>query len=111
MLEEARDGVLAGNQATLGAPWRILLTDEVRQRLAGGQAPGDWVGLSDAARLLGLPKQHVAYLVKAGKLKAMRTKVRNRSCWRIDVSSANSEDCRKVPGLFDQMENDRILDS
>jgi len=34
-----REGVLAGEQLTPGAPWRIVLTEEVRQRLSGGEAP------------------------------------------------------------------------
>lgn len=106
-----RDGVLAGSQVTPGAPWRIVLTDEVRQRLAGGDVPDGWMGLSEASRQLGLSKQRVAYLVKAGKLTAMRTKVGNRHCWRIDVSSAKPDDCTRPQGLFDQMNNENIQES
>lgn len=82
-----RDGLLAGEQVTPGAPWRIILTHEVRRRLTGGEAPQGWVGLTEAARRLGLSKSRVAYLVKAGKLDAMRATVGKRRCWRIDVSS------------------------
>ena len=95
-----RDGLLAGQQAVPGAPWRIVLTDEIRRRLRGGEAPAGWVGLSEAARRLGLGKSHVAYLVNRGKLPAVRTKVGNRPCWRIDVSSAT---CGPQHGLFDHM--------
>jgi DNA invertase Pin-like site-specific DNA recombinase len=98
-----RDGLLAGRQATPGAPWRILLTEEVRRRLSGGDAPPDWVGLTEAARQLGLTKPRVAYLVKTGKLEAMRTTVGKRECWKIDVSSAPGGQIR---GLFDPMHND-----
>jgi excisionase family DNA binding protein len=97
-----REGVLAGEQLTAGSPWRIVLTAEVRQRLAGGAAPKDWVGLSEAAKRLGLSKSHVAYLVKTGKLTAVHTTVGGRRCWRINISSAA---CGKQPGLFDQMIN------
>ena len=97
-----REGILAGEQATPGAPWRIVLTDMIRQRLAGGEAPLGWVGLTEAAARLGLSKSHVAYLVKTGKLPAMHTTVRKRRCWRIDVSSAT---CGRQPALFDQMQN------
>ena len=97
-----REGVLAGEQLTPGAPWRIVLSAEVRQRLAGGDAPADWVGLSEAARRLGLSKSHVAYLVKTGKLTAVQTTVGSRRCWRIDVISAT---CGIQPSLFDQMTN------
>jgi DNA invertase Pin-like site-specific DNA recombinase len=83
-----RDGVLAGQQATPGAPWRIVLSDEVRRRLSGADAPKGWVGLNEAAARLGLSKSHVATLVKSKKLKAVHTTVGKRRSWRIDVSSA-----------------------
>jgi hypothetical protein len=56
-----RDGILAGEQLTPGAPWRIVLTDEIRDRLAGTQAPEGWVGVSEAGRRLGVSKSLVAY--------------------------------------------------
>jgi excisionase family DNA binding protein len=97
-----RDGVLAGEQLTAGAPWRIVLTDEVRERLAGADAPEGWVGLSEASRRLGVSKSQVAYWVKSGKLAAVRVTVGKRRCWRIDVESAT---CGKQTGIFDQMIN------
>jgi excisionase family DNA binding protein len=39
-----REGLLAGQQLVPGAPWRIVLTDDVRQRLSGGDAPEGWDG-------------------------------------------------------------------
>jgi len=57
-----REGVLAGEQLTPGAPWRIALTEEARQRLSGDEAPAEWVGLSEAARWLRLSKSHVPLL-------------------------------------------------
>jgi excisionase family DNA binding protein len=66
-----------------------VLTDEVCQRLRGGEAPAGWVGLSEAARRLGLGKSHVVYLVNRGKLPAVRTKVGSRPCWRIGPSAAS----------------------
>jgi hypothetical protein len=103
-----REGVLSGRQATPGAPWRIVLTDAVRQRLAGGGAPRGWVSLSEASRQLGLSKQRVADLVNTGKLQAIRTKVGNRPCWRIDVSSAESADYATQRAMFDQKNNGNI---
>ena len=97
-----REGVLAGKQLTPGAPWRIVLTAEVRRRLFGGEAPEGCVGLSEAARRLGLSKPHVAYLVKTGKLNAVHTTVGKRRCWRIDVDSAT---CARQESLFDQISN------
>lgn len=92
-----REGVLPGRQLTPGAPWRIALTEELRHRLKGGDAPAGWVGLSEAARRLGLSKQRVAYMVKRGKLPAVRAKVGKRMVWRIDVSST---DCGRQHDLF-----------
>lgn len=102
-----RDGILAGQQTTPHAPWRILLTEEVRQRPAGGDAPADWVGLDEAARWLGLPKSTVAHWVKHGKLRAMHTTVGKRECWRIDLSSAGRELQQE---LFDSMINPATKD-
>jgi DNA invertase Pin-like site-specific DNA recombinase len=95
-----RDGVLAGQQSVPGAPWQIVLSEDVRRRLAGGDAPAGWVGLNEAARRLGLSQSLVAHWVKRGKLKAMRTKVGKRECWRIDVSSAT---CGCQSDLFEPM--------
>ena len=97
-----REGVLAGQQLTAGAPWRISLSDEVRVRLSGGEAPAGWVGLSEAARRLGVSKSQAAYWVKSGKLPAVRVTVGARRCWRIDV---NSTTCGNQSGLFDPMSN------
>jgi excisionase family DNA binding protein len=95
-----KEGLLAGQQSVPGAPWRIVLTDEVRRRLSGGEAPAGWVGLSEAARRLGLGKSHVAYLVKQGKLRAVRTRVGPRYCWRIDVGSST---CAHQADLLDRI--------
>ncbi|HEY3195161.1 MAG TPA: recombinase family protein [Candidatus Dormibacteraeota bacterium] len=103
-----REGVLAGEQATPSAPWRILLTEEVRRRLAGGAVPEGWVGLDEAARRLGIGKSLVAHWVKQGKLRAVRTTVGKRPCWRIDVSST---DCGNQSGLFDRTGNDTTKES
>jgi excisionase family DNA binding protein len=103
-----RQGVLAGEQAAPAAPWRILLTEDVRRRLKAGDAPADWVGLSEAARRLGLSKPLVAHMVKTGKLPAMRTVVGKRRCWRIDVSSAT---CGRQTDIFDQVSSSDTKES
>jgi hypothetical protein len=73
--QRLRKGILAGEQVTPGAPWRIVLSDEVRRKLSGGDAPEGWVSLGDAARRLGLSKSHVVYLIKTGRLEAMQTAI------------------------------------
>lgn len=85
-----RQGLLAGEQLAPRAPWRIVLNEDVRRRLARGDAPEGWVGLADAAKRLGISKSLAAYWVKQGKLPAIRTVVGRRPCWRIDVSKAGS---------------------
>lgn len=103
-----RDGILAGEQLTPGAPWRIALSEEVRERLNGGEAPQGWIGLTEAARRLGVSKSQVAYWVKSGKLAAVRVTVGKRLCWRIDVDSAT---CGKQVDIFDQMINAQFEES
>lgn len=88
VIQWLHDGLLAGEQLTPGAPWRIVLSDDARRRLTGGDAPPGWVTLTTAAQRLGMSKSRVAYLVKTGKLPAMRTKVGKRPCWKIDISTA-----------------------
>ena len=95
-----REGILTGEQLTQGAPWRIRLTDEVRKRLTGGDAPANWVSLTEAAHRLGVSKSQVAHLVNSGKLKAMRTTVGKRKCWKVEVIAEDSPNQIK---LFDQM--------
>jgi len=100
VIQWLHDGMLAGEQLTPGAPWRIVLSEQTRRRLAGGDAPAGWVTLTAAAQHLGMSKSHVVYLVKTGKLPAMRTKVGKRQCWKIDVSTAE----RGPQGdMFEQM--------
>lgn len=83
-----RDGILPGRQLAPGAPWRIVLTDELRKKLTGEEAPPGWAGLTEAARQLGVSKQQLAYLVKRGKLPAVRVRVGTRHYWKIDVNTA-----------------------
>jgi hypothetical protein len=51
-----RQGLLAGQQAAPRAPWRILLSEDVRRRLVRVNAPDGWVGLAEAAKPLGINK-------------------------------------------------------
>jgi len=102
LLRWLHEGVLAGEQMMPAAPWRIVLTDEVRRRLTGGDAPEGWVSLATAAKRLGLTTSHVSYLVKTRKLDAVRVTAGKRSCWRIDVSTTT---CGAQPDLFDQTQS------
>jgi excisionase family DNA binding protein len=85
-----REGILVGTQMTPGAPWKIVLTDEVRRKLSGGDAPEHWVSVSEAARRLGVSKSYVVYLIQTGRLEAMQVSIRKQRCWRINLDSAAS---------------------
>ena len=86
-----RAGLIRGQQPMAGAPWRIVLDDETRRKLAGADAPEGWVGLDQAARRLGVSKQTVATWVKTGKLNAVRVASGRRTAWRICVNSTGLE--------------------
>jgi len=86
-----RCGLLRGSQAAPWAPWRIVLDEETRQRLAGNDAPEGWVGLEEAAIRLGACKQSVANWVNSGKLKAVRVTRGRRKEWRICIDSTGLE--------------------
>jgi hypothetical protein len=103
-----RVGVLAGTQVTAGAPWRIVLTEEVHGRLSCGDAPSGWLGLTEVPRHLGLSKSAVAYLVNTGKLPAVHTTVAGQTCRRIDVSAT---DYAKQARPLDPMSNDQTKES
>ena len=90
-------GLLTGRQAAPGAPWRIVLDEQTRSRLAGNQAPDGWVGLQEAARRLGVTKQTVSTWVKQRKLPAVRVTKGRRRGWRICVDSTGLD---KQPSLL-----------
>lgn len=90
-------GLLRGRQIAPGAPWRIVIDQQSRDKLAGGQAPEGWVDLQEAAARLAVSKQTVITWVKQGKLKAVRVAHGRRSGWRICV---DSEDLVRQRDLF-----------
>ena len=64
------DGFLAGDQVTPGAPWRIRLTEELRQRFVE-DAPQGYVAMQVATARLGVSRQTVLEWIKRGKLDAV----------------------------------------
>jgi DNA invertase Pin-like site-specific DNA recombinase len=82
-----RDGLLAGEQTTPGAPWRIRLTDQVRRRFVP-EVPDGFVPLAEAARLLGCARQTVLHKVQRGELKAIQITQGRRKGLRIEVPAA-----------------------
>jgi DNA invertase Pin-like site-specific DNA recombinase len=84
LLRWLNDGFVAGEQITPGAPWRIRLTDELRNMLAD-DAPEGWVAVQYATRALGVSRQTVLQRVKHGELRAVLTRTGRRKGLRIEL--------------------------
>ena len=90
------DGIIAGEQLTPGAPWRIRLTDDIKARFSQ-DAGEDFLPMRDAMRALGVSRQTVLQRVKRGELdaihvmrgkqKGLRIKVIHRQSNLFDYSS------------------------
>jgi len=78
------DGFVAGEQLTPGAPWRIRLTDELRNMLVD-DTPDGWVAVQYATRALGVSRQTVLQRVKRGELQAVLTRTGRRKGLRIQL--------------------------
>jgi len=88
------DGFIAGEQFTSGAPWRIRITEELRQRFVE-DAPAGYVDMFKAMRILGVSRQTVLQRVKRGELAAVHVRRGKRKGLRIKVLD-------NQPGLFDR---------
>jgi excisionase family DNA binding protein len=89
-----RDGFITGEQLTAGAPWRIRIDQTVRDRIVPA-VPAGWVGLDDAANILGVARQTVLHKVQRGELLAVHVNRGQRKGLRIKVFGDHA-------GLFDQ---------
>ena len=88
------DGFIAADQLTPGAPWRIRLTDELRNRFVDDSPPG-WLAMLEATKALGVSRQTVLQRVKRGELEAVHVRSGRRKGLRIRVKTPD-------PGLFDE---------
>jgi excisionase family DNA binding protein len=88
------DGFLTGEQLTAGAPWRIRIDQAVRDRITP-TVPEGWVGLADAAKVLGVARQTVLHKVQRGELDAVHVNQGRRKGLRVNVNTEQD-------GLFDQ---------
>ena len=84
LLRWLNDGFVAGEQLTPGAPWRIRITDQLRDMLVD-HAPDGWLALHHASRALGVSRQAVLQKVKRGELQAVLTRTGRRKGLRINV--------------------------
>jgi excisionase family DNA binding protein len=87
-------GLLAGEQTTLHAPWRIRITDEIRARFVP-EVPDGYLPLTEAAKHLGCARQTILHKVQRGELQAIEVTTGRRRGLRIKVSGTGV-------GLFDQ---------
>ncbi len=81
-----REGFVAGNQLTAGGPWHIRVDDDLRSKIVP-DTPAGWVGLKDAARLLGVARQTVLDRVRRGELRAVHVSRGRRSGLAIDIGA------------------------
>jgi hypothetical protein len=78
------EGIIAGEQITPGAPWRIRITDELRARFVD-DAPAGYVAMLEATLLLGVSRQTVLQRVKRGELEAVHVIRGRRKGIRIKI--------------------------
>lgn len=78
------DGLIAGEQLTPSAPWRIRLTDELRARFVDEPGEG-YVTVQEATRRLGISRQAVWQRVKRGELEAIHVRRGRQKGLRIKL--------------------------
>jgi len=78
------DGFIAGEQVTPGAPWRIRLTQQLRDLFVDA-APAGWVVMQDATTALGVTRQTIMQRVKNGQLEAVHVRSGRRKGLRIHI--------------------------
>ena len=76
------DGFIAGEQLTPGAPWRIRLTDDIRN-LFVDDAPDGWLAMLEATLAYGVSRQTIMQRVKRGELQAVHLRTGRRKGLRI----------------------------
>src|SRR6201997_436290 len=78
------DGIIAGEQITPGAPWRIRLTDDLRDRVAE-EVPQGYLTMYQTMRLLGVSRQTILQRVKRGEIQAIHVKQGRKKGLRLKV--------------------------
>ena len=84
------DGIIAGEQITPGAPWRIRLTDELKARFNCDAGEG-FLSMREAIRALGVSRQTVLQRVKRGELEAVHVTRGRQKGLQIKVIARQSE--------------------
>jgi excisionase family DNA binding protein len=92
------EGLLPAEQTSPHAPWRISITDQVRQRFVP-DVPAGYLKLDQAARQLGLARQTVLNQVRSGQRRA------------VHIVRGNAADCasRSTPTNKDSSATSRMV--
>jgi len=64
------EGFIAGEQITPGAPWRIRINDDLRNRFAEQEIDG-YIPMINATKILGVTRQTILQRIKRGELEAV----------------------------------------
>jgi DNA invertase Pin-like site-specific DNA recombinase/predicted DNA-binding transcriptional regulator AlpA len=88
------DGIIAGEQLTPGAPWRIRLTNDLRRRVAE-ETPEGYLTMYQTMRRLGVSRQTVWQRVKRGEIEAIHVQRGRKKGLRLKLIHAQ-------PDLFNQ---------
>jgi predicted DNA-binding transcriptional regulator AlpA len=84
------DGIIAGEQITPGAPWRIRLTDDLKARF-NAEAGEGFLPMREAIRALGVSRQALLQRVKRGELEAVHVTRGRQKGLRIKVLARQAE--------------------
>jgi DNA invertase Pin-like site-specific DNA recombinase len=84
------DGIIAGEQITPGAPWRIRLTDDLKARF-NAEAGEGFLPMREAIRALGVSRQSLLQRVKRGELEAVHVTRGRQKGLRIKVLARQAE--------------------
>jgi excisionase family DNA binding protein len=84
------DGIIAGDQLTPGAPWRIRLTDALKVRFNAEPGEG-YLPMREAIRALGVSRQTVLQRVERGELEAVQVTRGRQKGLRIKVLARQGE--------------------
>jgi excisionase family DNA binding protein len=85
-----RDGFIKGVQLTAAGPWHIRIDEALKARVVP-EVPAGWVGLEEAARLLGVARQTVLDRVRRGELRAVHVNRGRRRGLAIEVGEIGAQ--------------------
>ena len=84
------DGIIAGEQITPGAPWRIRLTDDLKAQFNCDAGEG-FLPMREAISALGVSRQTVLQRVKRGEMEAVHVTRGRQKGLRIKLIARQSE--------------------